>query len=75
MVFPRGTLQLASGLANARRMSSLVENTSKITKGIGRLLGDNVMMTSGKGSYVELSDGRKMLDFTTGIGVVGLGRL
>jgi len=30
-------------------------------------------MTSGKGSYVEYDDGRKMLDFTCGIGVTSLG--
>ena len=30
-------------------------------------------MVKGEGSYVTLSDGRKMLDFTTGIGVTGLG--
>lgn len=30
-------------------------------------------MTSGKGSYVEYDDGRKMLDFTCGIGVTSMG--
>ena len=30
-------------------------------------------MQKGEGSYVTLGDGRKMLDFTCGIGVTNLG--
>lgn len=33
----------------------------------------NAVITGGKGSYVQLADGRKMLDFTCGIGVTNLG--
>ena len=31
-------------------------------------------MTKAEGSYVTLGDGRKMLDFTCGIGVTNLGK-
>jgi len=40
-------------------------------KGVSRLV--NAVIVQGEGSYVTLDDGRKMLDFTTGIGVTGLG--
>ena len=30
-------------------------------------------MAQGEGSYVRFQDGRRMLDFTCGIGVTGLG--
>ncbi|KAJ6263469.1 hypothetical protein Dda_2033 [Drechslerella dactyloides] len=42
-----------------------------VAKGIGRLA--NVVLTKGQGSYVWTNEGRKMLDFTAGIGVVNLG--
>ncbi|KDQ21690.1 hypothetical protein BOTBODRAFT_26122 [Botryobasidium botryosum FD-172 SS1] len=42
-----------------------------VGKGVSRLT--NGVMASAKGSYVTFEDGRKMLDFTTGIGVTGLG--
>lgn len=40
-------------------------------RGVQRLL--NAVIVKGEGSYVTLDDGRRMLDFTTGIGVTGLG--
>ncbi|CAE6416373.1 unnamed protein product [Rhizoctonia solani] len=40
-------------------------------RGVSRLV--NGVIVKGEGSYVTLDDGRKMLDFTTGIGVTGLG--
>ncbi|KAF9784332.1 acetylornithine aminotransferase [Thelephora terrestris] len=43
-----------------------------VTKGLGRVAGDAVMVR-GKGSWVEFEDGRRLLDFTTGIGVTNLG--
>lgn len=43
-----------------------------VTNGLGRSL-DGVMV-KGEGSYVELADGRRMLDFTCGIGVTGFGK-
>ena len=42
-----------------------------VARGVGRLT--NEVILHGKGSYVTLDSGRKMLDFTTGIGVTGLG--
>ena len=43
-----------------------------VTKGLGRLT--EAIITSGEGSYVNLHDGRRMLDFTCGIGVTNLGK-
>ncbi|KAL8679705.1 MAG: hypothetical protein Q9186_004023 [Xanthomendoza sp. 1 TL-2023] len=45
--------------------------TKHIAKGIGRL--SNEIIESGSGSYLTMVGGRKMLDFTTGIGVANLG--
>lgn len=45
--------------------------TKHIAKGIGRLT--TQVMESGSGSYITMVGGRKMLDFTTGIGVANLG--
>ncbi|KAL8691249.1 MAG: hypothetical protein Q9218_003489 [Villophora microphyllina] len=42
-----------------------------VAKGIGRLATD--VIESGSGSYVTMVGGRKMLDFTCGIGVTNLG--
>jgi hypothetical protein len=44
-----------------------------ITKGLGRTT--EGIMTKGEGSYVVYDDGRRMLDFTCGIGVTSLGKL
>lgn len=43
-----------------------------VTKGLGRITGDAVMVR-GRGSWAEFEDGRRLLDFTTGIGVTNLG--
>ena len=52
--------------------ASLVEFGQKhVTKGLGRQV--EAVLTKASGSYVSLSDGREMLDFTTGIGVTNLG--
>ncbi|KAK4695984.1 hypothetical protein P7C71_g1859, partial [Lecanoromycetidae sp. Uapishka_2] len=45
--------------------------TRHIAKGIGRL--STEVIESGSGSYVTMVGGRKMLDFTCGIGVANLG--
>lgn len=52
---------------------SAFQNATKghIARGVGRLT--DLVFTSGKGSYVETSCGRRLLDFTTGIGVVNTG--
>lgn len=42
-----------------------------VTNGIGRLT--EGIMTKGQGSYVEYDDGRRLLDFSSGIGVTSLG--
>jgi 4-aminobutyrate aminotransferase-like enzyme len=45
-----------------------------VARGIGRLT--DAVITSGKGSYITLNDERgEYLDFTSGIGVTGLGKL
>lgn len=44
-----------------------------VTKGLARLTPG--VIKHGKGSYVTMHDGRELLDFTTGIGVTGLGEL
>lgn len=43
-----------------------------VTKGLGRLT--DGIMSKGEGSYIIFEDGRRMLDFTCGIGVTGLGQ-
>jgi 4-aminobutyrate aminotransferase len=43
-----------------------------VTKGLGRITGDAVMVR-GQGAWVEFEDGRRLLDFTSGIGVTNLG--
>ncbi|TFK54465.1 hypothetical protein OE88DRAFT_1676159 [Heliocybe sulcata] len=55
-----------------RSVSALAQFGQKhVTKGLGRLT--EAVFTKGEGSWVELDDGRRMLDFTTGIGVTNLG--
>ncbi|KDQ57466.1 hypothetical protein JAAARDRAFT_35178 [Jaapia argillacea MUCL 33604] len=52
--------------------SSLSEFGQKyVNKGLGRLT--EAVITKGQGSYIDLDDGRHMLDFTSGIGVTNLG--
>jgi 4-aminobutyrate aminotransferase len=51
---------------------SLVEFGQKhVTKGLGRVA--EGIMCKGQGSYVTFEDGKRMLDFTCGIAVTGLG--
>ena len=45
--------------------------TKHIARGVGRLVSE--VIESGSGSYVTMVGGRKMLDFTCGIGVANLG--
>jgi 4-aminobutyrate aminotransferase len=45
--------------------------TRHVARGIGRLATE--VIDSGSGSYVTMASGRKMLDFTCGIGVANLG--
>lgn len=45
--------------------------TKHVAKGIGRLATE--VIESGSGSYITMVGGRKMLDFTCGIGVANLG--
>ncbi|KAI0746035.1 pyridoxal phosphate-dependent transferase [Earliella scabrosa] len=57
---------------SAQSHASLVEFGQKhVTKGLGRVV--DAVLAKGEGSYVTLGDGRKMLDFTCGIGVTNLG--
>lgn len=52
--------------------ASLVDFGKKhVTNGLGRQI--EGVMTKGEGSYVSFGDGKRMLDFTTGIGVANLG--
>lgn len=43
-----------------------------VTAGIGRLT--EAIMSKGEGSYLSFEDGRRMLDFSCGIGVTNLGK-
>ena len=45
-----------------------------VAAGLGRVVNDAVI-ESGQGSYVTLSDGRTVLDFTCGIAVTNLGAI
>lgn len=53
-------------------LSKLAEfGVKHVAKGIGRLSSE--VLESGAGSYVTTTEGRKLLDFTSGIGVTNLG--
>lgn len=59
-------------LATAVSTADLVDfGKAHVTKGLGRLT--EAVMARGEGTYVNLQDGRRMLDFTCGIGVTNLG--
>jgi 4-aminobutyrate aminotransferase-like enzyme len=59
-------------LRSVASLSSLVDfGNLHVTKGLPKLV--NGIVKSGKGSYVQMEDGRQFLDFTCGIGVVNLG--
>lgn len=58
--------------------SSLGDHTAQVsfgqkhvTRGLGRQV--EAVLTKGEGSYITLGDGRRLLDFTCGIGVTNLG--
>lgn len=72
--------QVSGPLAFRRTFSSeisanqlLETGRSHVAKGLSRLT--DAIITSGEGAYVNLHDGRRMLDFTSGIGVTNLGPL
>ena len=44
-----------------------------VAKGVSRLVED--VIQSGQGSWVTMTSGKRLLDFTCGIGVTGLGEL
>jgi 4-aminobutyrate aminotransferase len=53
-------------------LSTLAQfGTKHVAKGISRL--SQEVIESGSGSYVTMDSGRRMLDFTSGIGVTNLG--
>jgi hypothetical protein len=74
----RGYLSLTSLLMQSRAMSTSADSLvafgqQHVTKGLGRLT--EAVMAKGEGSYVTFEDGRRMLDFSSGIGVTNLGEL
>ncbi|KAJ7691633.1 acetylornithine aminotransferase [Mycena rosella] len=56
---------------NATAAADLLAYAPNVTHGLGRIT--EGIMARGSGSYVTYADGRKMLDFTCGIGVTSLG--
>ena len=59
--------------ASTQSHESFVQFGKKhVTAGLGRVV--DAVLTKAEGSYVTLGDGRKMLDFTCGIGVTNLGK-
>ncbi|KAF9078341.1 acetylornithine aminotransferase [Rhodocollybia butyracea] len=78
IMLPRAARHLRSSLlhrTSTRYMSSATALNDfgkyHVTNGLGRI--SEGVMTKGTGSYVEYMDGKKMLDFTCGIGVTNLG--
>ncbi|KAF7331399.1 Acetylornithine aminotransferase [Mycena kentingensis (nom. inval.)] len=67
----RSIVTLHKTMSTTSGTSSLLQYGANVTKGIARVTPG--IMTKGKGSWVEYDDGRKMLDFTCGIGVTNLG--
>jgi 4-aminobutyrate aminotransferase len=58
---------------HTQNFSELVSFGQKhVAKGLNRLVDD--VIQSGEGSYVTMASGRRLLDFTTGIGVTNLGQ-
>lgn len=59
-------------MSSTASSDSLVQFGQKhVMKGLTRLV--DVVIESGEGSYVNLNNGRRVLDFTSGIGVTSLG--
>lgn len=72
----RSESQLGCRLNNSRGIATSAEELNAfgkhhVTRGLGRIT--EGVVTKQSGSYVEFMDGRKMLDFTCGIGVTNLG--
>ncbi|KAK7449232.1 hypothetical protein VKT23_013377 [Stygiomarasmius scandens] len=65
----RPAARTMSSLSTTEQLQSFGER--HVTKGIGRITPG--VMKKAEGSYVEYLDGKKMLDFTCGIGVTNLG--
>lgn len=68
-VGPNGTLNGTNGTNGVHVTADY--GAKHTAKGVNRLV--HGVIVNGEGSYVTLDDGRRMLDFTTGIGVTGLG--
>lgn len=65
---------LTRGVATSASSAELLDIGERhVTKGLGRLV--KGIMKKGEGSYVFMDDGRRLLDFTCGIGVANLGIL
>ncbi|THU97016.1 hypothetical protein K435DRAFT_754346 [Dendrothele bispora CBS 962.96] len=64
-----GRTTSSSSLSTTEQLQSFGER--HVTKGIGRITAG--VMKKAEGSYVEYLDGKRMLDFTCGIGVTNLG--
>ncbi|KAF4597095.1 hypothetical protein EYR40_007545 [Pleurotus pulmonarius] len=63
---------LTRGVATVPSSAELLDIGDRhVTKGLGRLV--KGIMKKGEGSYVFMEDGRRLLDFTCGIGVANLG--
>ncbi|KAF5340507.1 hypothetical protein D9757_014671 [Collybiopsis confluens] len=63
---------LQHGMRYASSAAALNEiGKQHVTNGLGRI--SEGILSKGSGSYVEYLDGKKMLDFTCGIGVTNLG--
>ncbi|CAK5279892.1 unnamed protein product [Mycena citricolor] len=56
---------------NMSTTSNLLDYSPNVTAGLSRVT--EGILTSGQGSYVQYDNGRKMLDFSCGIGVTNLG--
>lgn len=68
----RGTLAFANRRFNSSQSGASEFGKTHVARGLGRL--SNAVIEHGKGSYITLKDDRgRYLDFTTGIGVTGLG--
>ncbi|KAG1777717.1 pyridoxal phosphate-dependent transferase [Suillus placidus] len=71
-VVSAGSKSKSQSRAMATSADSLVAfGQQHVTRGLGRLT--EAVMAKGEGSYVTFEDGRRMLDFSCGIGVTNLG--
>ncbi|PCH43389.1 hypothetical protein WOLCODRAFT_25882 [Wolfiporia cocos MD-104 SS10] len=58
-------------MASATAQSDLLKYGQYVNKGLGRSL--DGILTKGEGSWITMDDGRRLLDFSCGIGVTNLG--